>query len=86
MALSNEIKMLFETYDKLNESRYMAIERKQDEIKAILTKQNGRIATIENETRIFRLIHRNPRTSIVIIILIIVGSFTLLPFVMKAIF
>ena len=45
--------------------------------------QNGRITKIESETKIFRLIHRNPKASIVIIILLIAGLFVLYPILIK---
>jgi hypothetical protein len=48
--------------------------------------QNGRIDILENETRMFRLIHRNPGTSLAIIILILAGCLVLWPYVLKAIF
>ena len=53
------------------------------EIKEYNKKQNGRVLKIEQETRIFRLIHRNPKASIIIIILVIAGLFVLTPILIK---
>jgi hypothetical protein len=48
--------------------------------------QNGKIQCLEDETKVFRLIHRNPRLSIIIVILILAGCLTLYPLILKAIF
>ena len=47
---------------------------KVDELIKYQKIQNGRIDCLEKETRIFRLIHRNPKISGAIIILIIIGA------------
>ena len=43
------------------------------DLKDYQLKQNGRTSSLEAETRIYRLIHRNPRASAVIIALILLG-------------
>jgi len=45
---------------------------KLDELIEYQKKQNNRIGKVENETRVFRLIHRNPKASV------IVGGFCIL--------
>jgi len=59
---------------------------KVDELIEYQKIQNGRIGKLEKETRIFRLIHRNPKISGAIIILIIIGGLTMWPLILKAIF
>jgi hypothetical protein len=59
---------------------------KLDELITYQKVQNGRLSCLEDETRVFRLIHRNSRTSIAIIIILIVGFITMMPFILKAIF
>ena len=53
------------------------------EIKEYNKKQNGRTDIIENETKIFRLIHRNPKASIIIFVLLVAGLFVLTPILIK---
>ena len=59
---------------------------KVDELIEYQKIQNGRLGKLEKETRIYRLINRNPKISGAIIILIIIGALTIWPVVLKAIF
>ena len=54
---------------------------KLDELIKYQKTQNNRIGTLENETRVFRLIHRNPKTSVVVVGLCVLGVIAL--FVIK---
>ncbi len=54
---------------------------KLDQLIDYQEKQNGRLTILENETRIWRLIHRNPKTSGVFIGLSVLGVIAL--FVLK---
>ena len=54
---------------------------KLDELIDYQKKQNGKIRTLEKETRIFRLIHRNPKASFIIGGLCILGIVAL--FILK---
>ena len=47
MALGTDLKMILETYDKIHESRYSAIERETNEIKNLIKAQNGRVRDLE---------------------------------------
>jgi len=63
----------------------MKISHKDDftELKEYQKTQNSRTSTLESETKIFRLIHRNPKASIVVIVLLIAGLFVLTPILIK---
>ena len=50
---------------------------KLDQLIDYQEKQNGRIGGLEDETRVFRLIHRNPKTSGIIIGLSVIGVIAL---------
>lgn len=54
---------------------------KLDQLIEYQEKQNNRIGTLEDETRVFRLIHRNPTMSVTVIGLSILGVIGL--FVLK---
>ena len=54
---------------------------KLDQLIEYQEKQNSRISTLENETRVFRLIHRNPTLSFTFIGLSVLGVIAL--FVLK---
>ena len=54
---------------------------KLDQLIDYQEKQNSRISTLENETRVFRLIHRNPTLSFTFIGLSVLGVIAL--FILK---
>ncbi len=54
---------------------------KLDQLIEYQEKQNGRIERLEDETRIWRLIHRNPKTSGVVLGLCVIGVVAL--FILK---
>ncbi len=54
---------------------------KLDQLIEYQKKQNSRISTLENETRVFRLIHRNPTLSFTFIGLSVLGVIAL--FILK---
>jgi len=53
---------------------------KLDQLIEYQKKQNGRLDILENETRIWRLIHRNPKTAGAVIGLAAIGVITLFIF------
>lgn len=62
------------------------INYKMDELIQYQKIQNGRTQKLEEETKVWRLIHRNPKASIMLILLIVAGLFVLWPYAINAIF
>ena len=55
------------------ESNLNLVNYKLDDLIKYQEKQNNRIGKLENETRVFRLIHRNPKAAGIIIGLSVLG-------------
>lgn len=87
-AITNSHQTVFMTFQKLFDNSIKSFSeelaqfeernsRQHHEIIAHQEKTNGRIMILENETRVFRWAHRNPKTALLISVLLLAGVIAL---------